>query len=177
MVPIKPKAEPPQPIGTLVSPAILEHQISNLRKVIKEDKSKIKIIDDFYRDEPVKPNTAICETNNVSVVFYDIQKQLFTKINYDTDLLNSVLTDLCVKFQWADKKSQIKILTDNNKPLDSFKNDPLFPEGPFIIKNNNNIYEAYEKKITNRTIEGRFYNSYVTITEIIHVGKYGILLI
>jgi hypothetical protein len=82
-----------------------------------------------------------------------------------------------VKFQWADKKSQIKILTDNNKPLDSFKNDPLFPEGPFIIKNNNNIYEAYEKKITNRTIEGRFYNSYVTITEIIHVGKYGILLI
>lgn len=179
----QPKSEP-QALGNLVSQEILEQQRTNLRKV-NRNLSKIEIIDDFYantklKDKPkdsnsTEPATVVCN-NKVSVVFYDTQKQIFIKINYDTDLQSSILADLCMKYQISDK-NKIQILLENNKSLDSFKNDPEFPAGPFLIKSNDNIYDAYEKVVSIKIIEGYIYNSSLTIVEIKHLGKYGILFV
>jgi hypothetical protein len=171
----------------------LGQQLINLKKINKDhnnqsDNNKINIVDNYYETHKMfethkMPETkpielpAVCESNVVSVVFYDIQKQIFTKVNYNTDLENSIITDLCIQYKMIDKKTKIPILPEMNRTLDSIKNDPEFPEGPFIVKTNNNLYDLYEKKVHTETIKGYLYNSYITTTAVTHVGKYGILLI
>lgn len=184
---------PPQALHTIVSPEILGQQLINLKKINKDhnnqsDKNKINVVDNYYETHKMfethkMPETkpielpAICESNVVSVVFYDIQKQIFTKVNYNIDLESSIITDLCIQYKMIDKKTTIPILPELNRTLDSIKNDLEFPEGPFIVKTNNTLYDVYEKKVQTETIKGYLYNSYITTTAVNHVGKYGILLI
>lgn len=180
----------PQAVGTLVSPQILEQQRTNLKKV-NVDSNKLKIIDNFFdnktktettksettNNETQQPKlvTAVCDYN-VSVTFYDEQKEIFTKINYDTDLLNTVLADICIKYK-LQKVSAVPIFTDKSKTLDSIKNDSTFLPGPFLFKVNNNIYNLYEKVEMVEVVKGYVYNSSKTIVEVKHIGKYGILFV
>jgi hypothetical protein len=167
--PVKITKPSPISMASLINPQILELQRNKLKEV-----QKIKVIENFYTKK-YEMSSKNLMTDNTSAIFYDTQKNVFTKINGEVSLLDTIITDLAAKYK-VDKYN-IKVISDTNITLDSLKNDTKFLDGPFIVQLNTNAYDAYVKNTETKTIEGYLYNSSQSITNVHHIGKYGSLFI
>lgn len=163
------KVTKPAPISvsSIVSPQILSNQISNLNKV-----TKIKVIDNFYT-QPLTLSSKTLMADNTSAVFFDVKNASFNKINGELSLLDTIKTDLSVKFN-VDKLNIIVLQAGH--PTDDLKNNPSIKAGPIIIMINNNMYDVYEK-VETKIVKGYWYPQEYTNTDLIYIGKYGSLFV
>lgn len=157
----------PISVSSIVSPQILSNQISNLNKV-----TKIKVIDNFYT-QPLILSSKTLMADNTSAVFFDVKNASFNKINGELSLLDTIKTDLSVKFN-VDKLNIIVLQAGH--PTDDLKNNPSIKAGPIIIMINNNMYDVYEK-VETKIVKGYWYPQEYTNADLIYIGKYGSLFV
>ena len=177
-------------VGMLVSPNILQTQLSNLKPV---NKKEIKIINNFFENknmgeikyvklDPIPEidivPVNIAPINNIPIIFQNNDQNIFTKICCGPTLMESILIDLSIKYSLNEEaKNAIPVIIDANKTLEQLRTDPYFKAGPILKMIGPHLYDVYEKVITTTISEGRIYNSSYTTIEIKHIGKYGTLFI
>ena len=112
-----------------------------------------------------------------NLIFDDYELNKFFGKSYNVEFLDAIFQDLANKYKNVDK-SLLECMLNENKTPEQIKSDTNYPDGPFIIKMNDNMYELYEKTTTIHSsgyIYGVLYNKTYEIASIKKVGKYGIV--
>lgn len=135
---------------------------------------KHKNADVFDADKYIKilfPNYEITNT----LIFEDYIINKFTdKQIYNptkTTFINAIIENLEKKYLFD--KNYIRSTLENNKSPFQIKDDNNYPNGPFLIKINDDMYELYIKETITTMAKGYFYFSDTVSTNIKKVGKYG----
>lgn len=157
---------------TIITDKYKDRNIIILNKLLE---LKHKNADVFDADKYIKILFPNHETTN-TLIFEDYTQNKFTdKQTYNpnqTTFLNTILTNLNKKYPSFDKNH---IISSLNKSTDQIKDDPNYPDGPYLIKINDDMYELHTKETTITITTGYFYSTNTTTTHMKKVGKYGFI--
>lgn len=124
------------------------------------------IFDDYIKIYP--------DIDDHTIIFDDYKINKFTnKCTYrNTTLIDGILENISNNYVLCNKNIILSML-NLNKTVEQIKNDTTYPNGPFLIKLSNTMFELYNKSTIITVSKGYIYSQDYSNVVIEKLGKYG----